>query len=188
MPVILIPTDKSERLAYRPDAAACQFRSMPQELLDAIRALMVEVTALNGSLPPGWESKAVAIPPVLQSAMGYLYAASLDDAVFYYQRLPGPKRAELLFRHTSMGMLDFHSARWAMGAEALVGWENVRGADGEAIPFDKKIIPYLPGNIVSDIGVLVDDNAPEDYLKNFVGSLNGALLLAASTATLAGAN
>jgi hypothetical protein len=166
MPLILIKRD--EHLIYRPGLGTGYFRSLPVEALTALEQFMaVARSAMIAEQP-------LIVPPELDSLLVLLKQPILgDDAEFYYRRPPGNVRAQLLWEHTMNGIVNFWGFRFAMGQAALFGWKHVRDEEGVEVPFDPVLIPLLPGTIVNDIGVLVDDLAPDDFAKNYVGSLNG---------------
>ena len=160
MPLIIIPDD--EELTYIPDQPI--FRNMPAELLDGLQALADTMQASGQAVPD-------AILSVLTAQRAL--RASDQDVCFFYKRLPGNIRAAIVQRHTVNGLIQYWPARWEMGYEALTGWKNVLDAAGHPVPFAKQFIAAIPGNLVNDIGVLVDDGLPGDYLKNSSAWLNG---------------
>lgn len=161
MPITII--DKDEVLTYTPDQQGAGM--LTGELAEAVRTLTAEAAAVG-----------VAIPPVLSVALlAQDRPDKAQDAVFEYRRLAGNVRVAIISRHTVNGITDFWAARWEMGKEALVGWRNVLDVEGQPVPFDRALVPMIPGSIVTDIGILVDEKSPETYLKNSVGTSNGTL-------------
>jgi hypothetical protein len=99
---------------------------------------------------------------------------AVDESTFFYTRLPGNVRAQILHEHTHNGQLDFWQSRYTMGAAALSGWENVLGSDGQPVPFDKAKVRFIPGSIVFDIGLKVDELAPASFFGASLGSSSGS--------------
>jgi hypothetical protein len=160
VPVFIIGAD--ERLTYTPDREG--FANFPPALREAITVWVQQAEVLATPLH---------VPPALLDAVGRIANLDAQDVTYTYKRLPGNVRAALIHKYTIFGVTDVHSARWAMGEAALLGWHNVLDADGHQVPFDKALIPGLPGDHVFQIGILCDAGAPTDFLARWLGSSNG---------------
>ena len=65
---------------------------------------------------------------------------------FLYRHLSFRKFAELEALRASIGKEDFSESirkQFAALADGLVGWENITGADGQPIPFNREAMPDL---------------------------------------------
>lgn len=101
-------------------------------------------------------------------------SVEIDGSTFFYKRMPADKKGRLLKQHAKRGAVDYDSAAEDAVAWGLLDWTNVssRGADGqvEDVPFDKALVPLLPGSVRGELAGLVmggdiEEGGPADPLS-----------------------
>jgi len=101
----------------------------------------------------------------------------VDDARFYYRRLPPSKRHELLTVHASRGVFDLQGVaglQLAIATYCIRGWENVLDATMQPVPFLEEVIPYLPWAVIQRIDELAMQGSPEELLERYTAFLTAA--------------
>ena len=105
----------------------------------------------------------------------------LGDSILYYRRVPAVKRAEILQKRTTFGIVDEPGYQLDMVQYALTGWANVQTLDGVAIPFEARLVGTLPPPVVLQLMAKIQEitPAPEQILKNSNGPSSAASASAA---------
>lgn len=72
---------------------------------------------------------------------------------FFYRRIPGHIRADILQRHTPRrgGDPNWERVLSDMLEYSILGWEGVADETGNTIDFDKELIGYIPQEIQVDL-------------------------------------
>jgi hypothetical protein len=105
----------------------------------------------------------------------------LGDSTLYYRRVPALKRAELVQKFTTFGLVDEPGWQLAMVEYALTGWDNVTTLDGVAVPFEARLVGTLPPPVIGQLMAKIQETSPspEAIVKNSPGLSSGALPSAA---------
>jgi len=100
----------------------------------------------------------------------------LGDSTLYYRRVPALKRAELIQKHTTFGLVNEPAWQLDMVRYALTGWDNVQTLDGVAVPFEPRLIDTLPPQVIGQLMGKIQETspAPDTILKNSPGPSSGA--------------
>ena len=114
--------------------------------------------------------------PILLISDSERLSLELGDSTLYYRRVPALKRAELLAKHTTFGIVDEPAWQLAMVTYALTGWANVQTLDGVAVPFEARLVGTLPPPVIGALMAKVQETspAPETILKNSPEPSSGA--------------
>jgi hypothetical protein len=108
---------------------------------------------------------------------------TVDEATFYYRRLPPSKRHELLVTHSQRGLYDAQTLaalQLAIATYCLRGWDNVLDANLQPVPFLEEIIPCLPWSVIQRMDELAMESSPEQLRARYqdflaTGSLSSPL-------------
>lgn len=106
---------------------------------------------------------------------------ALGDSTLYYRRVPALKRAELVQKFTTFGLVDEPGWQLAMVEYALTGWDNVQTLDGAPVPFEARLVGTLPPPVIGQLMAKIQEISPlpEAIVKNSNGPSSGALPSAA---------
>ena len=100
----------------------------------------------------------------------------LGDSTFYYRRVPALKRAELVQKHTTFGLVDEPAWQLAMVEYGLTGWDNVQTLDGVVVPFEAHLVGTLPPPVIGQVMSKIQESspAPDAIVKNSPRLSSGA--------------
>ena len=93
---------------------------------------------------------------------------------FFYRRVPAPKKAEILQKHTLFGTLNDLACQVELCEFAITGWEGeVYDDDGSLLVYKLENVAVLPTVVFGRMMLLINEAAPEQMLKNWQRRSNG---------------
>lgn len=80
------------------------------------------------------------------------FFVNLFGAKFYYRRITIMAWKAYVKKHESFdGKVDLNNVSIDVVSDYLLDWENVKGTDGKPIKFDKKLVQYLPDDVLAGL-------------------------------------
>jgi hypothetical protein len=105
------------------------------------------------------------VPIILVSESEKL-SLPLGDSTLQYRRVPALKRAEIIQKRTTFGIVDEPGYQLDMVQYALLGWDNVQTLDGVTVPFKPELVPTLPPPVILQLMGKIQEVSPEMVTKN----------------------
>lgn len=75
----------------------------------------------------------------------------VGETKFLYRRVTAGDWAMISKKHTVRGVVDMQAAGMELLKRYLLNWTNLQDIDGNDVPFNPEIIPFIPDAVLADL-------------------------------------
>ena len=94
-------------------------------------------------------------------------STEISGVTFTYRRISETEQGVIERKHESKGRVNWRSVTEDILKRCLLDWDGVTDTDGHPLPFDAKLIAWLPSEVRGELAELFYANDPgKDLVKN----------------------